>query len=171
MGARKATMFNRKHIEFVCTSGIPYERIQYLESLGVKVWPGSVREEKETGGITAAIAVNAAQHAYAAGLLQGVADTCVLDPYPVAPIQPRTRWGVAGKRAQGPAATALRAVAGLLGVQAKTPPVAPRPARPQKTTTAKPVAPAKRRKPTKSIKRKSAKPSAIKQLWDSLSDE
>lgn len=161
-------MFNRKRIEFHCSSGVPYERVQYLESLGVKVWPTSDVREEENGTRTAVVLVKSQQHAYAAGLLQGAPGTMVLDPHPVAPIQPRTRWGITGKRAQGPNATVLRIAARLMGVQARTPPVREKPARPKKTITAKPTPTTKRRKPTK---RKSTKPSAARRLWDSLSDE
>lgn len=165
-------MLNRKRIRFSCASGVPYERVQYLESLGVKVWPGSTRADKETGTITASIQVSAPQHHYAAGLLQGIAGTQVLDPFPITPIRPRSRWGVT-RRAQGPAATILRGVAGLLGIETKLPPVAANPARvatpTRRSAGAKPATPTPKRKPAK--RKSTRKPSAARRLWDSLSSE
>lgn len=161
-------MFDCKRIRFVTCSGVPYERIQYLESLGVKAWPtGDIQVDKETGIRTCTILVPAAQHLYAAGLLQGAGGTQVLDPHPVAPIRPRTRWG-ATRRAQGFLASTLRPVAAYLGVNAKVPPIAPKPARAKKATAGKSATAKRGRKPTK---RKSTKPGATKRLWDSLSDE
>ncbi len=166
-------MFNRKSIEFVCVSGTPYERVQYLESLGVKVWPGPALVDKDAGTVTVEIQVPATQHRYAAGLLAGLGNgTAVLSPFPVTPIHPRTRWGVT-RRAHGLAATILRVVAALVGVEAKLPPIAPKPARtapkPQRVANTKPAAPAPKRKPAK--RKSTRKPSAARRLWGSLSSE
>jgi hypothetical protein len=114
----------QQSITFACVPVfVPYEVIQYLESLGVKVRPGPV-DIAEDRTRTATVYVSAGQYAYAAGLVAGVApgQVSVLKPHNVAPIKPRTRWGKANK-ARGPVATLLRGTAWIVGVEAKKPPV------------------------------------------------
>lgn len=155
-------MFNRNCIKFSCV-GIPYERIQYLEALGVKVWLTHDIHEEEDGSYTATCRVTPDQYHYAAGLLQGIAGTHVLEPQGVKPIQPRTRWGVTNRSAGGLLTTAGRVMASVCGIDAKTPPISAKPARAKKGRKAS-ARPAKRNKAA-------GKPNIARRLWDSLGDE
>jgi hypothetical protein len=115
----------KQSVTFVCVPSIvPYEVIQYLESLGVKAVPAASVDIAEDGTRTATVYVSAGQYAYAAGLVAGLApgSVAVLEPHNVAPITPRTRWGKTNK-ARGPIATLLRGTAWYFGVEAKKPPV------------------------------------------------
>jgi hypothetical protein len=95
-----------------------------LESLGVKAKPKAHVDIAEDNTRTATVYVSAGQYAYAAGLVAGMApgSVSVIDPYNVAPIKPRTRWGKANK-ARGPIATLLRGSAWFFDIEAKKPPV------------------------------------------------
>ena len=115
----------QQSITFACVPAfIPYEVVQYLESLGVRAKPKARVGIAEDGTRTATVYVSAGQYAYAAGLVAGMAPgaVSVLKPFGVAPIKPRTRWGKTNK-ARGPVATLLRGTAWYFGVEAKKPPV------------------------------------------------
>lgn len=119
-----STITGRKVIRFEVTAGkVPYTVVQYLESVGVVVWPGQAALQ-EDGSATCNIHVREGQFNYAAGLLAGLRDQGVLltDPQDVAPIRPRSSWG-RPTRARGVMAGALRTMAGAMGASAKTPPV------------------------------------------------
>lgn len=125
-GGRQSTNpRGQQRIIFACApSFVPYEVIQYLESLGVKAKPAASVDIAEDGTRTATVYVSAGQYAYAAGLVAGMApgSVSVLRPHNVAPIKPHTRWGKTNK-ARGPIATLLRGVAWYFGVEAQKPPV------------------------------------------------
>lgn len=111
----------RQRIKFA-TSSVPYEIVQYLESLGVKVWPTSDISEVN-GTMEAVIMVNASQLDYAAGLIAGHDGFVLLDPHDAKPIRPKTRWGVQGKRAHGILTATLRGAARFYGTSANLLPV------------------------------------------------
>ena len=112
----------RRVIRFDVAAGkVPYTVIQYLESVGVVVWPGQAALQ-EDGSARCNILVNEAQHAYAAGLLAGLPNVLLLDPQGVKTIAPRTSWGKPTK-SRGVMAGALRTMAGAMGASAKVPPV------------------------------------------------
>ena len=112
----------RRVIRFEVAAGrMPYEVVQYLESVGVVVWPGQARQQ-EDGNVRCNILVNETQHAYAAGLLAGLDGVILIDPQDVRPIQPRSSWGRPTK-SRGLMAGALRTMAGAMGASAKVPPV------------------------------------------------
>lgn len=113
----------RQKITFVISSGAPYAVVQYLESLGVKVWPTHDIGPKGDGTMEATVLVNAGQYAYAAGLIEGYPGFKVVDPFPVRAIRPRSRWGKTNNRARGLLTSTLRPLSGFLGVEAKKPPV------------------------------------------------
>lgn len=118
------TITGRKVIRFDVVAGkVPYTVVQYLESVGVVVWPGQAQLQ-ENGDAACNIHVCETQYNYAAGLLAGLRDQGVLliDPQGVKPIAPRTSWGKP-TRAKGVMAGALRTMAGAVGASAKTPPV------------------------------------------------
>ena len=113
----------RKVIRFDVAAGkVPYTVVQYLESVGVVVWPGQAQILDDC--VTCNIQARESQHAYAAGLVAGLRDQGVLltDLQGVRPIQPRTSWGKPTK-SRGVMAGALRTVAGAMDASAKTPPV------------------------------------------------
>lgn len=119
----------RRVIRFDVAAGkVPYTVVQYLESVGVVVWPGQAQILEDC--VTCNIQVRESQYAYAAGLVAGLRDEGVLltDPQGVRPIQPRTSWG-RPTRSRGVMAGALRTVAGTMGASAKAPPVKGRRAR------------------------------------------
>ena len=113
----------RKVIRFDVAAGrVPYTVVQYLESVGVVVWPGQAQILDDC--VTCNIQVRESQYAYAAGLVAGLRDDGVLltDPQDVAPIRPRSSWGKPTK-SRGVMAGALRTMAGAMGASAKVPPV------------------------------------------------
>lgn len=119
----------RRVIRFdVAGAKVPYTVIQYLESVGVVVWPGQAQILEDC--ITCNIQVRESQYAYAAGLVAGLRDEGVLlvDPQGVRPIQPRSSWG-RPTQARGVMASTLRTMAGAMGASAKVPPVKQRRAR------------------------------------------
>ncbi|MGB7204255.1 MAG: hypothetical protein WBD37_02140, partial [Anderseniella sp.] len=65
--------------------------MQYLEGLGVKVWPTSDIHKTDEGLIEAVLLVNNSQWNYAAGLVAGAPGFLVLDPHEVKAIAPSTR--------------------------------------------------------------------------------
>lgn len=113
----------RQRIVVCVYEGIPYEFVQYLESLGVKVWPTHHIYKQDDGTMEAAVLVNAAQFAYAAGLIGGYPGCRVLIPHPVKAIKPRTRWGKTNNSARGILTSTLRPFARLWGVAASKPPM------------------------------------------------
>ena len=111
----------RKVIRFDVAAGkVPYTVIQYLESVGVVVWPGQAQVQ-EDGDVRCNIQVRDSQYAYAAGLVAGLRDQGVLltDSQDTKPIQPRTSWG-RPTRSRGIMAGALRTMAGGMVIEAKT---------------------------------------------------
>lgn len=117
-----SALTGRKVIRFEVAGGkIPYEVVQYLESVGVVVWPGQARMQ-EDGNVRCNVLVNEGQYNYAAGLLAGLPNVLLIDPQDVAPIRPRTSWG-RPTQARGVMAGALRTMAGAMGVDAKALPV------------------------------------------------
>ena len=114
----------RRVIRFDVAAGkVPYTVVQYLESVGVAIWPGQARVQDD-GNVRCNIQVNESQYNYAAGLVAGLRDQGVLltDPQGVRPIQPRSSWGKP-TQSRGVMAGALRTMAGAMGASAKTPPV------------------------------------------------
>lgn len=109
----------RQKITFVVSAGAPYEAVEYLESLGVKVWPCPLGR----GETEASVLVNPGQYAYAAGLIEGYPGYKVVDPFPVQPIRPRSRWGKTNNKARGLLASTLRPLSRIVGVEAQKPPV------------------------------------------------
>lgn len=113
----------RQRITFAVYAGVPYEAVQYLESLGVKVWPTHDIAEQDNGTMEATVLVNPGQYAYAAGLIEGYPGCKVLKPHPVQPIRPRSRWGKTNNKARGLLASTLRPLSRVVGVEARKPPV------------------------------------------------
>lgn len=114
----------RRIIRFdVAVGKIPYEVLQYLESVGVVVWPGQATVLESQGYICCNIHVRESQYDYAAGLVAGLRDEGVFltEPKNVRPIQPRSSWG-RPTRARGVMAGILRSIATSAGLQAKAPP-------------------------------------------------
>ncbi len=119
-----SALTGRKVIRFEVVSGkVPYEVVQYLESVGVIVYPGQAAAQPD-GNTHCNILVNVGQYNYAAGLLAGMKAKGVLliEPQGIRPIAPRTSWGKP-TRSRGPFAMVMRSVAGGMGIEAKTPPI------------------------------------------------
>lgn len=114
----------RRIIRFDVAGGkVPYEVVQYLESVGVVVWPGQAALFPD-GDTTCNIQVRDSQYDYAAGLVAGLRERGVLltEPQDVRPIAPRTAWGKPTK-SRGVFAGIMRGAAAGAGIQAKTLPV------------------------------------------------
>lgn len=117
----------QKRIVFACVPAfVPYEVIEYLEGLGVRVKPASHVDLGDDGTRTATVFVTEGQYLYAAGLVAGMAPgaVVVMEPHKVRPITPRTAWGKPNRSARGPTAVALRILWALLGSgSSRVPPV------------------------------------------------
>jgi hypothetical protein len=113
----------RRVIQFETTASVPYNVIQYLESVGVLVRPGQAWGAGEDTA-HCNILVRDTQYDYAAGLIAGRPDCRLVDPPhgSVKPIAPRTRWG-SPAHAGGIFTGICRTVAGGVGVTTRTPPV------------------------------------------------
>lgn len=111
---------NRKRIVFCCYAGAPYEAVQFLEALGVRVWPTHDIRPLEDGTMECVLLVAESQYRYAAGLIEGYPGCKCLDPHPVQPIQPKHSWGRPNRSAGGVLTTVLRTLA---PTEAKLPPV------------------------------------------------
>lgn len=117
----------RETIKFSCVAEVPpYHVIQYLENLGVYVWPVAVeyrpnKEECQTREAT--ILIRTAQKNYACGLIKGFWPNSVLllTSSKVKAIKPKSRWGSTAK-AKGFNAIFLRFMAGVMGFNTKLPP-------------------------------------------------
>lgn len=121
------SIFNggQKRIVFTCVPAFtPYEVVQYLEGLGVKVKPKSHVEMDEDGTRTATIYVTEGQYLYAAGLVAGMAPgaVAVMEPHTVRPVAPRTSWGKPNRSARGPVASFLRTASIMMGSTSRVPP-------------------------------------------------
>ena len=112
----------RRVISFETTASVPYNIVQYLESVGVLVRPGQAWDADEHTA-HCNILVRDTQYEYTCGLIAGRPDCRLVDPPhgSVKPIAPRTSWGQPAQ-AKGVFTGICRTVIGG-STTTKTPPV------------------------------------------------
>lgn len=120
-------MFGKKIIRFSCVPEIPpYHVLQYLEGLGVYVWPVScdyIPNKEDCQYRYSRILVNEKQYIYASGLIKGYMPSSVVlySPENIKSIKPKNRWGKPAY-SKGFMAVLLRITAYIMGFNTKLPP-------------------------------------------------
>lgn len=99
----------RKAVQFQTSATPPYSVIQYLEGVGVIVWPGQVSIVGNAALCN--ILVKPKQYKYAAALVAGRPDCTLVSPRGIKPIRPRRSWGKP-TRSRGIFSAICRSVAG-----------------------------------------------------------